>query len=150
MAPRSPTGAGLCSGFLSDLQAGVHYAFGFLPIRNILLLLAVVSLCGMLTRLLMPVFAKDILRGGAQTLGILMGQHWRWSTGWDDLLGGAQLGVGLGKRIPLAAACFGVGLIGFLVFRQMLLSLPLIAVADSDDGEYGVFQYHPPDHRRRG
>jgi MFS family permease len=68
--------------FLRDLQVGVHYAFGFLPIRNILLLLAVVSLVGMPYTVLMPVFAKDVLHGGAQTLGILMA-----STGV-----GAQLG----------------------------------------------------------
>jgi MFS family permease len=115
--------------FLSDLQAGVHYAFGFLPIRNILLLLAVVSLVGMPYTVLMPVFAKDVLHGGAQTLGILMA-----STGVGALVGTIYLAarnsvVGLGKRIPLAAACFGVGLIGFSFSRQMLLSLPLIAVA---------------------
>jgi len=84
----------------------VHYAFGFLPIRNILLLLAVVSLVGMPYTVLMPVFAKDILRGGAQTLGILMA-----STGVGALVGTIYLAarnsvVGLGKRIPLAAACF--------------------------------------------
>jgi MFS family permease len=115
--------------FLGDLQAGVHYAFGFLPIRNILLLLAVVSLVGMPYTVLMPVFAKDVLHGGAQTLGILMA-----STGVGALVGTIYLAarnsvVGLGKRIPLAAACFGVGLIGFSFSRHMLLSLPLIAVA---------------------
>ena len=52
--------------FLKDLQAGVRYAFGFLPIRNILLLLALVGLVGMPYTVLMPVFAKDVLHGGAQ------------------------------------------------------------------------------------
>jgi len=56
------------------------------------------------------------------------------STGVGALVGTIYLAarnsvVGLGKRIPLAAACFGVGLIGFSFSRHMLLSLPLIAVA---------------------
>jgi len=115
--------------FLKDLQVGVRYAFGFLPIRNILLLLALVSLVGMPYTILMPVFAKDVLRGGAQTLGILMA-----GTGVGALVGTIYLAarnsvVGLGKRIPLAAACFGVGLIGFSFSRTMLFSVPLIAVA---------------------
>ena len=67
-----PQAHALQENLLRDLQVGVHYAFGFLPIRNILLLLAVVSLVGMPYTVLMPVFAKDVLRGGAQTLGILM------------------------------------------------------------------------------
>jgi len=42
----------------------VHYAFGFLPIRNILLLLAVVSLVGMPYTVLMPVFARMYFTAG--------------------------------------------------------------------------------------
>ena len=115
--------------FLNDLQTGMRYAFGFLPIRNILLLLALVSFVGMPYTVLMPVFAKDVLGGGAQTLGILMA-----GTGVGALVGTIYLAVrnsvvGLGKRIPLAAACFGVGLIGFSFSSHMLFSLPLIAVA---------------------
>jgi MFS family permease len=115
--------------FLKDLQVGLRYAFGFLPIRNILLLLALVSLVGMPYTILMPVFAKDILRGGAHTLGILMA-----GAGVGALVGTIYLAarnsvVGLGTRIPLAAACFGVGLIGFSFSRHLLLSLPLIALA---------------------
>jgi MFS family permease len=115
--------------FLKDLKAGVRYAFGFLPIRNILLLLALVSLVGMPYTVLMPVFAKDVLRGGPQTLGILMA-----GSGVGALVGTIYLAarnsvVGLGRRIPLAAACFGVGLIGFSFSSHMLFSLPLIAFA---------------------
>jgi MFS family permease len=115
--------------FVKDLRVGLRYAFGFLPIRNILLLLALVSLVGMPYTILMPVFAKDILGGGAHTLGILMA-----GTGVGALVGTIYLAarnsvVGLGKRIPLATACFGVGLIGFSFSRHMLFSMPLIAVA---------------------
>jgi MFS family permease len=115
--------------FLQDLQAGVRYAFGFLPIRNILLLLALISLVGMPYTVLMPVFAKDILRGGPNTLGFLMA-----GAGVGALIGTIYLAarksiVGLGAMIPLAAACFGLGLIGFSFSHHILFSLPLVALS---------------------
>jgi MFS family permease len=48
-----------------------RYAFGFQPIRALLLLLAVVSMASMPLSVLMPVFATEVLHGGAATLGLL-------------------------------------------------------------------------------
>ncbi|MBN1596400.1 MFS transporter [candidate division FCPU426 bacterium] len=114
---------------LHGLHVGVRYAFGFMPIRNILLLLSLVSLVGMPYTVLMPVFAKDILHGGPDTLGILMA-----STGVGALVGAVYLAarksiLGLGARIPFAAACFALSLIGFSFSRHFALSLVLLAFA---------------------
>ena len=43
------------------------------PVRVLLVLLGVVSLVAMPYTVLMPMFADDILHGGASALGILMG-----------------------------------------------------------------------------
>lgn len=112
-----------------DLWAGVRYAFGFLPIRNILLLLGLVSLVGMPYTVLMPVFAKDILHGGPETLGFLMA-----CAGLGALIGAVYLAarrtvVGLGAWIAYAAGLFGLGLIGFSVSRSLLLSALMLAVS---------------------
>jgi MFS family permease len=56
---------------LHGLREGFSYAFGFAPIRAILLFLALVSLMGMPYTVLMPVIAKDVLYGDAHTLGFL-------------------------------------------------------------------------------
>ena len=56
-----------------ELKEGFSYAFGFPPIRSILLLLALVSLMGMPYTVLMPIFAENILKGGPQTFGFLLG-----------------------------------------------------------------------------
>lgn len=48
---------------LQGLRKGIKYAFGFAPIRSVLLLLALISLMGMPYTVLMPVFATDILHG---------------------------------------------------------------------------------------
>lgn len=55
--------------FLSEFKEGLQYAYVF---RHIFLFLALLSLVGMQYAVLMPVFAKEILHGGSQTLGILM------------------------------------------------------------------------------
>ena len=59
--------------FFDRLKAGFTYAFGFVPLRALLMLVSVISFMAMSTSVLIPVFAKDILKGGAQTQGLLMG-----------------------------------------------------------------------------
>ena len=111
---------------LQGIREGFSYAFGFTPIRSILLLLALVSLIGMPYRVLMPVFARDILRGGPHTLGFLMG-----SSGLGALMGSIYLAsrksvLGLGKWIALATGVFGIGLMAFSLSRVFWFSLFLI------------------------
>ncbi len=54
------------------LKEGFLYAFGFPPIRAILLLVAVFSFMGMPYTTFVPIFATNILHGGSETLGFLM------------------------------------------------------------------------------
>lgn len=114
---------------LQGLKEGFDYAFGFAPIRYILILLALVSLMGMSYAVLMPVFAKDILGGTSHTLGFLMG-----ATGLGALIGAVYLASrknfqGLGKIISLAAIIFGFGLISFSFSRILWLSLLLMSLS---------------------
>jgi MFS family permease len=111
---------------LPELREGWAYVAGSAPIRTILLLLALVSLVGMPYTVLMPVFASTVLHGGPHTLGFLMA-----ATGVGALLGALFLAnrrtvLGLGKIIPIAAALFGAGLIGFSLSRVLWLSMVLL------------------------
>ena len=54
-----------------EMREGFRYANDSVPIRSVLLLLAVVSLMGMPYTVLLPVLAKEVFGGGARTLGIL-------------------------------------------------------------------------------
>lgn len=113
---------------LQDLRDGFAYAFGFPPIRAVLLLLALVSLVGMPYTVLMPVIAAETLHGGAHTLGFLMG-----ATGVGALCGALYLAsrttvVGLGRLIPIASSVFGIGLIAFGLSRVLWLSMLLMTV----------------------
>lgn len=114
---------------LQGLKEGFSYAFGFAPIRSIILLLGLVSLMGMPYAVLMPVFAKEILHGDSHTFGFLMG-----ASGIGALTGALCLAsrksvLGLGKIIPLSAAIFGFGLIAFSLSRLFLLSLILMLIS---------------------
>jgi MFS family permease len=108
---------------LEELNEGWRYVAGSVPIRSILLLLAVVSLVGMPYTVLMPIFASDVLHGGPHTLGFLMA-----ASGVGALAGAVTLALrqsvlGLGKRIYVSAAIFGGSLIAFALSRSLWLSL---------------------------
>ncbi|MBA3916676.1 MAG: MFS transporter, partial [Acidobacteriales bacterium] len=116
------------AGLWDDIKEGWDYTVGFVPIRSILLLLALISLVGMPYTVLMPVFAGEILHGGPHTLGFLMG-----ASGVGALFGAASLAarrtvLGLGRVISISAALFGVSLIGFGMSRALLLSLFLLVI----------------------
>ncbi len=111
---------------LEHILEGFRFAAKAPPIRAILLLLGLVSLVGMPYSVLMPVFAKEILHGGARELGWLMG-----ATGIGALFGAltlaARVGLkGLGKVIALCAGGFGVSLIAFSASKMFWLSLILL------------------------
>jgi MFS family permease len=114
---------------LQELREGFEYTFGFGPIRSILLLVAVISLAGMPYSVLVPVFAKEILHGGAHTFGFLM-----TAAGCGALTGTLTLAtrksvVGLGKMLVLATVIFAAGIACFALSSSLPLSLASLVVA---------------------
>ena len=113
----------------SSLAAGFRYAAATEPIRDTLLLLAVVGFMGMPYITLMPVFAADIHQGGANALGLMMG-----AVGAGALIGALSLAwrksvIGLGRVIATATIGFGAALVAFTLAKWFWLTLLfLIAV----------------------
>lgn len=113
---------------IEELADGWRYVWHSVPIRSILLLLALFSLFGMPYTVLMPVFATHVLHGNAGTLGNLMAV-----TGIGALIGAVALAsrrsvLGLGKIIPISAGLFGAALIGFSFSRLLWFSMCLLVV----------------------
>jgi MFS family permease len=111
-----------------QLREGWNYVSSFLPIRNLLLLFAVVSLMGIPYTVLMPVFASQVLHGGPHTFGFLMG-----AAGIGALVSAVLLALrktvkGLLKMVPISAALFGAGLVAFGFSHILWLSLALMLV----------------------
>ena len=69
--PRQPEGTH--QGWLAQLATGFRWAYGFLPSRSILLLLAAVSVGTQPLQALAPFFARDVFSGDSQTLGWMIG-----------------------------------------------------------------------------
>jgi MFS family permease len=113
---------------VQQVREGWAYVVRFAPIRNVLLLLALVSLVGMPYTVLMPVFANEILRGGPNTLGLLMAASGVGALTGAMFLAARKSVLGLGKYIPLMAGLFGAGLIAFSYSRLIGLSLLLMVV----------------------
>jgi MFS family permease len=113
---------------VAGIKDGLAYAFGFVPIRSILMYTAMMSLVAVPYAVLMPVFAKSILHGDARTLGFLMG-----SIGLGAFIGAIYLARrksvrGLEKVVVVAAGVFAAGTIGFALSRNLWLSLLLAAL----------------------
>jgi len=111
---------------LAHLIEGYRFARHTAPIRSILLLLGLVSLVAMPYTVLMPVFADQILHGGARGLGILMG-----ATGVGALLGALTLAtrsgvLGLGRWVAFTCGGFGFSLVLFAFSRHFWLSVALL------------------------
>ncbi len=111
---------------LGEFKAGYQYAFGFLPVRYLLLLLGLVSLMGMPYTVLMPVFARDIFQGGPHILGFLNAASGGGSLVAALYLASRRTVLGMERLIPLATGLLGVGLIFFSLSRTLWASLLLL------------------------
>jgi MFS family permease len=125
MRVHSPARASMASPF-EHMMEGFRFVNRTAPIRALLLLLGVVSLVGMPYVVLMPIFADQILHGGARGLGILMG-----ATGVGALLGALTLafrkGVkGLGRWVAMCSAGFGASLVVFSLSHKFWVSVFLL------------------------
>jgi MFS family permease len=111
---------------LRRMLEGFAFVRSALPVRDILILLGLVSLVGMPYSVLMPIFADQVLHSGARGLGILMG-----ATGVGAMFGALSLAArrgvhGLGRWAGYSCAAFGVSLIFFASSRSFLLSAALL------------------------
>jgi len=114
---------------LHELLEGWHYVSRFVPIRSVLLLLALSSLVAMPYSTLMPIFAGKVLHGGPHTLGFLMGASGLGALISAGVLASRKSVLGLGAVIPASAAIFGAGLVAFSTSRMLWISLLMIMVA---------------------
>jgi MFS family permease len=111
---------------VEQLREGWVYVSTFRPIRSILLLFALLSLMGWPYAVLLPIFASNVLHGGAHTLGFLTG-----ASGVGALASAISLALrksvrGLTGMIRLAAGMFGAGLILFGMSHVLWLSMVLM------------------------
>ena len=107
---------------------GFHFAMNDMPIRSALLLLSVQSLFGLQYAVFMPIYAQDILKGNARTLGWLMS-----SAGVGAVLGALHFAArtdyrGLARWIAATSVTCAAGLIVFSQARIFWLCSAVLFV----------------------
>jgi MFS family permease len=112
-----------------ELNVGVRYVAQSVPVRTLLILVAIVSTMGMPYAILMPAIASSVLHGGPHTLGVLMTASGAGALVGTFYLASRKTVLGLGKVIVAATVILSVGLIAFSLTKTLwvaLLSLPLV------------------------
>ncbi|HKQ24513.1 MAG TPA: MFS transporter [Burkholderiales bacterium] len=109
------------------LGEAASYAWHARPIRVFLMLVAWVSLTATPYPVLMPIFARDVFHGGAQTLGFLVG-----CAGFGAVIGTGFLAtrpnvLGLSRLIATTSATAGLALFLVGLSNNYWLSLLLMA-----------------------
>lgn len=108
---------------LREFREGLVYVFHDRKIRAILVLLALGGLLGIPYVTVMPIFAREVLHGGPQVLGLLMS-----AMGVGALLGAFYFASRRSHgspmiMVPLAAAVVGIGYVGLAYCRSLILAL---------------------------
>jgi len=132
----------------ATLMDGVRYAWSVPPVRNLLLLLAIAAGLGFQYMVLLPVYARDILKTGAEAyglmvtafgLGSLVSAMWmtrqltRWDLRRNLLVGLISGGLGMGffawsRSLPLTFAMgflAGFGLILYVASTNTMIQLTI-------------------------
>ncbi|MFA7621813.1 MAG: MFS transporter [Aminobacteriaceae bacterium] len=113
-------------GVLEGMKEGIRYVAAFLPLRNYILSVALVSFFAFPYMVLLPVFSREILGGGPRTLGFLTG-----AAGLGALAGSVTLAlrrspVGLGRIMAVACVLLGLSLAAFSQSGFFYLSLAIM------------------------
>lgn len=113
---------------LVELKEGALYAYRTVPIRSVLMLMAFVSVVGMSYMTLLPVFAKDVLRGGPDTLGFLMASTGLGAVGGAFYLASRKDTLTINWQIPAALALLGLGLLAMGTSQTVWLSYGIVLI----------------------
>lgn len=111
-----------------NLKEGFVYAYEFLPIKMVLALQILICFMAMTHVNLVPIFAKEILKGNAETMGYLMTASALGSIVSGIYLMSRKQVVGLGKVMAISSAVLGLALILFSRSTSLELSLILIFI----------------------
>ena len=113
------------SSFKESLTEGFDYTFQSMPIRNLIILLAMLSLMGFSFIVLLPAYAKEIMGGGPDTLGFLMSGLGAGALTGALFMAWRNSALGLNKIIYSFSILMGLSLTLVAFSANMTLSLLL-------------------------
>ncbi len=114
---------------LKKLKEGIKEVFGFIPLRSLLGMVAIVSIFGMSYLIVLPVVTREILHGGPSILGFLTGASGIGALAGTLFLAGQRNIISYGKFIAFASFVGGLGLLLFSYSSSLIHSLFFIVMA---------------------
>jgi len=121
-----PPPAAWRGGFWTSWVEGYRFVAGFAPARAMLIVVAVLSWTISPYSSLMPAYAKDVLGGGPQTLGLLLSAAGAGALISTLYLAGRATIRGLGRVIAIAALTCGLALAAFAYAALLPIAVMLM------------------------
>jgi MFS family permease len=114
--------------FKKSLTEGLQYTFRTVPIRNLILILACISLFGSPFIILLPAYAKEVLHGSSDTLGFLMSAMGAGALTAALIMAARKTVIGLGKIISVNTALLGAAVVLASLSKSLLISLAVLYI----------------------
>lgn len=139
--------------FLTSIKSGLSYVAGNRDIRMLMILALAPMILGGPYTSLMPVFAKDVLHGGARLQGLILTFIGIGGFAGAVVVASMRRQNGYALSVILGAGFFGIALMAFSLSRWPLLSLVLGTVIGVFNVTYRtqnqtLLQILAPDHLR--
>jgi MFS family permease len=117
------------AGGRKSIREGLTYVQQFAPVRWLLITVIVASFCLSPYLTFMPVYAKDILKGGPDTLGVLMAASGFGALSAALYLANRKSVIGLGDK--MASGCFAAAITSaaFAYNHLLWVALPLLVAS---------------------
>jgi len=113
------------SDFTKSFIEGFYYTFQSMPIRTLIILLAILSLFGFPFIVLLPAYAKEIMHGNADTFGFLMSALGAGALTGALIMAARKTVLGLGRIISLNTFILGLAVVLASFSKEMYFSLPV-------------------------
>jgi MFS family permease len=114
--------------WFGEIPQGVAHILADRPMRQVLTLVVIASVCAMPYSILLPVFARDVLAIGSRGLGAMMAAAGAGAMCGALFLAGRRQGLRTGRTSAVALAVVGAALIAFALSSHAWTSMALLVV----------------------
>jgi MFS family permease len=97
--------------FKKSFVEGFRYTFQSIPIRTLIIEVAIISMVGLSYIVLLPAYAKEILKGGSDTLGYLMSAMGAGALTAALYMAARKTVIGLGRIISASVVVLGLAIV---------------------------------------
>ena len=109
--------------FKKSFSEGFHYTFQSMPIRTLIIILAMLSLIGFSFVVVLPAYAKELLHGSSDTLGYLMSAMGAGALFGAIYMASRKTVLGLGRIIAGNIVVLGIAIMASSFSDKMWFSL---------------------------